>query len=369
MSATRGDDRTDPTIRIAVDAMGGDHGVETTCAACAAALTEDQTLSIALTGDAAQIRGVETLRTAMDACAGRIDIVEADGVVPMGAGASAALRAGRGSSMWRALDLVASGDAAAAVSAGDTAALTALSTVRLRPAEPIKRPAIAALWPSTGPYGANIVLDVGATVAAEAETLVDFAVMGAEYARVALGCAEPRVALLNVGSEEAKGRADVRAAARRLAAAAGDGVFNAAFVGYVEADEIAGDRADVVVADGFSGNVALKSAEGAARLIGRFLRETFEADLMSKAGAALAGPALRRLKRRMDPRRVNGGVFLGLTGAVVKSHGAADAVGFRSAVALAADVARSGAALRIADAAARIRADADHGVADGSTGS
>lgn len=353
-------------VRLAVDAMGGEGGVAVAAPAAAAAVAADPGLDVILVGDG---DAIASAASAVAVGRSRISVEDASAVVPMGASATEALRTGRGSSMWRALDLVGAGHADAAVSSGDTAALMALSNVRLRVADPIKRPAIAALWPSTGAAGGAVVLDVGANLTADASALVDFAIMGVEYARIALGVETPRVALLNVGTEPTKGRPEIKEAAIRIAAALETGALDARFVGFVEGDDIAVDRADVVVTDGFCGNVALKTAEGTARLIASFLRSAFEADLFSKAAGLAATPALRRLRARMDPRRVNGGVFLGLSGAVVKSHGGADVVGFESAIALAARIARADAAQRIADGAARIRAAAERAAGDGSTGS
>lgn len=329
---------------IAIDAMGGDYGPETVIAGVAAAATEDPSVDFRLHGDGARL---EALLMAHPTLTGRAEITPCDSVVAMDALPIAALREGRGSSMWRAIDTLARGDAVATLSAGNTGALMTMATVRLRRAPGVARPAIAALWPSQTPAGFNVVLDVGADLTADADALVDYAVMGAEYARLALGLERPRVALLNVGSEAMKGRPEVREAARRLAIAASRGDMDFEPVGFIEGDAISADTADVIVTDGFSGNVALKTAEGTARLIGGFAREAFFGDWLRRVAAFPALGALRRLKRRMDPRHVNGGLFLGLRGVVVKSHGAADAVGVASAVALAARMGRRGIAARI----------------------
>jgi glycerol-3-phosphate acyltransferase PlsX len=278
--------------------------------------------------------------------ADRVEIRHAARIVAMGEKPSAALRGAEGTSMWAALDAVARGEAQAAVSCGNTGALMAMSVVRLRKAPGVDRPAIAVFWPSRAPAGYTIVLDMGADVRAEPANLAQFAVMGAEYARIGLDLVRPRVGLLNVGSEEIKGRAELRAARDLIAAGAEGGDYD--WRGFVEGGDLFGDAVDVIVTDGFTGNVALKTAEGAAAFIGEQLRAAFRATYLSRFAALLATNALGRLKRRIDPRRVNGGVFLGLGGAVVKSHGGADATGVAAALALAARMAGTGFAGRVA---------------------
>ena len=274
-----------------------------------------------------------------------------------------ALRQGRESSMWRCLEAVAEGEADAALSLGNTGALLAMAMVWLRPAPGVARSAIAAHWPSRNPAGFNVVLDMGADVRAEARNLVDYALMGVEYARLTLSIERPRVALLNVGSEEIKGRSEITEAADRLrslsAASASESDPGFDYVGFVEGDQISSTRADVIVTDGFTGNVALKTAEGTARLIGAFLKEAFQSDWRGRLGALVALSPLRRFRRRIDPRRVNGGVFLGLNGVVVKSHGGADAVGVAAAVALARRLGADHIADRIAGQVAKIAPDQD----------
>ncbi|MEL6316016.1 MAG: phosphate acyltransferase PlsX [Pseudomonadota bacterium] len=323
-----------PGAVLAIDAMGGDHGPPAVVDGLAALFADPPAspLSAILHGDAAELSALVAARPQL---AGKVRIQHADAVVAMDARPREALRAGRGSSMWRALSDVAEGGATVALSAGNTAALMTLAMVRLRPAPGVDRPAIAALWPSLGPAGWTVTLDMGADLRADPRTLAQYGLMGAEYARIALDLDSPRVALLNVGAEETKGRPELQEAAQTLAAACPP---SARFVGFAEADAIGFDVADVIVTDGFTGNVALKSAEGAARLIAAFMREAFGKNAVTKLGALAATPALRSLKARMDPRRVNGGVFLGLNGAVVKSHGAADAVAFEAALRLAARI-------------------------------
>lgn len=322
---------------LAVDAMSGEHGPEAALAAVAGAVSAVARARAIVFGDAAALSAHAARLGA--AGAGRIELRNAESVVPMDAGPRDALRKGRGSSMWRALDAVGSGEADVAVSAGNTAALMAMASHRLRIAPNTPKPAIAALWPSRSAAGFNVVLDMGAGLEADAETLVGYALMGAAYARLALGLERPRIGLLNVGAERGKGRAELRAAADRLEDVTEWGV-DARFVGFVEGDRIPSAEVDVVVTDGFTGNIALKTAEGTARLIGGYAREAFSGSWPRRAAALLAYPALKALRRRMDPRRVNGGVFLGLNGVVVKSHGAADSVAFASALRLATTIGR-----------------------------
>jgi glycerol-3-phosphate acyltransferase PlsX len=246
--------------------------------------------------------------------------------------------------MWHTINCVKAGEADVAISAGNTGALMAVSMFRLGIIEGISRPAIAVIWPTL--RGQSVVLDVGANVGATEEQLVDFAVMGEAFAHVIFGLAKPTVGILNVGAEEQKGNEGVRGAAQILR----NSNLPMAFHGFVEGDDIAKGTVDVVVTDGFTGNIALKTAEGTARLVGSYLRQALKRSLFSKLGAVIASGALNALKRKMDPRAQNGGVFLGLNGIVVKSHGSADAVGFASALDIAIDMAK-------ADINARIAAD------------
>ena len=260
---------------------------------------------------------------------------------------SSALRSARGTSMWSTLEAVAQGRAQAAVSCGNTGALMVMAMMALRKAPGVTRPAIAVFWPSKAERGYNIVLDVGADLRAEPATLAQYAVMGSEYARIGLGVAIPRVGLLNVGAEETKGRPELHEARDEIAAAAMRGGYE--WAGFVEGGDLSGDSVDVIVTDGFTGNIALKTAEGTAKFVGDQLRRAFMHSPMSWLVSLLAMGTLGRLKRRIDPRRVNGGVFLGLSGAVVKSHGGADATGVAAAIDLAARMARTGFADRVAE--------------------
>jgi glycerol-3-phosphate acyltransferase PlsX len=249
---------------------------------------------------------------------------------------SQALRYGRWkSSMWLAIDAVKKGDADMIVSAGNTGALMAMARFNLKMLPGIDRPAIAALWPTL--RGESIVLDVGASIGAEAEHLVDLAVMGAATARILFGIDRPRVGLLNIGVEEAKGLEQVREAGQMLR---DDQLPGMDYAGFVEGDDIGKGTVDVVVTEGFAGNIALKTAEGTARQIGEYLRGAMSNSLRAKIGYLFARPAFAQLREKMDPRRANGGVFLGLNGIVIKSHGGADAEGFAAAVELGHGVVR-----------------------------
>jgi glycerol-3-phosphate acyltransferase PlsX len=247
------------------------------------------------------------------------------------------VRNGEGTSMWSAIEAVRDGSASVAVSCGNTGALMALSMIRLRKLPGVNRPAIAVLYPSSNPQGFNVLLDVGADVRADADDLLRFALMGMSYARNGLDLRRPRVGLLNVGTEEHKGRSELKEAHELIRAQQDRAGFE--FVGFVEGGDIPGNVCDVIVTDGFTGNVAIKTGEGTATFVGDSLREAFKFSPLSRLASLLAYPTLRRLKKRIDPRRVNGGVFLGLNGTVVKSHGSADATGVSSAIKLAAQLA------------------------------
>jgi glycerol-3-phosphate acyltransferase PlsX len=238
--------------------------------------------------------------------------------------------------MWAALQSVKDGEADVAVSGGNTGALMAMSTFCLRPMEGISRPAIAAIWPTL--RADIVVLDVGATIGGDAKQLVDFSILGAALARALFDQELPTIGLLNVGTEEMKGHDEVKEAAAMLQAASGAGFT---YHGFVEGDDIGKGTVDVIVTEGFTGNIALKTAEGTARQVGTYLRNALRADVFSMLGAMLAGKALNAIRRKLDPRNVNGGVFLGLNGIVIKSHGGTDEIGFKAAIGLAYEMARS----------------------------
>jgi glycerol-3-phosphate acyltransferase PlsX len=249
---------------------------------------------------------------------------------------SQALRHGRWrSSMWLAIDAVKKGNAGVAVSAGNTGALMAMAKFHLRTMAGIGRPAIAALWPTL--RGESIVLDVGATIGADAQHLVELAIMGSAMARVVFDLDRPTVGLLNIGVEEVKGIEEIRDAHRILRQLACDHMD---YRGFVEGDDIGQGSVDVVVTEGFAGNIALKTAEGTAKQIAAYLRNAMSRTLAARLGYFFARQAFKTLRDKMDPRKVNGGVFLGLNGVVIKSHGGADAEGFAAAIDLGYDMAR-----------------------------
>jgi glycerol-3-phosphate acyltransferase PlsX len=263
------------------------------------------------------------------------EVLHTDLAISMDEKPSQAIRMGRGkSSMWRAVQAVKDGRADAAVSAGNTGALMATAKVCLKTMAHIERPAIAAMWPTL--RGESIVLDVGATIGADAGHLVDMAIMGAAMARIVFDLERPTVGLLNVGTEEIKGIEAVKEAGRILREA---NLPNLNYHGFVEGDDLGKGTVDVVVTEGFAGNIALKTAEGTAKQIGEYLRSAMSRTIMAKIGYLFAKQAFDALKDKMDPRKVNGGVFLGLEGVVVKSHGGTDALGFASAIDVAYDMA------------------------------
>jgi glycerol-3-phosphate acyltransferase PlsX len=322
---------------ISVDAMGGDSGPAAVVAGCARAAASNPLIRFILHGPKADLSRLVSKRKKL---AGRCEIRDAEGVVTMDAKPSHVMRHGKGTSMWSAIESVRAGEAEVCVSCGNTGALMAVSMIRLRKLEGINRPAIACLWPSRNPGGFNVMLDVGADIRAEPDDLLQYAFMGTSYARNGLGLERPRIGLLNVGTEEHKGRAGIKAAHDLIADMAELGQYE--FVGFVEGGDIPSSRVDVIVTDGFTGNVALKTGEGTATLIRDFLQQAFKATPLSRIAALLALTSLRRLTQRIDPRRVNGGVFLGLNGTVVKSHGSADATGISAAIQLAFTLAQSG---------------------------
>ncbi|MBB05831.1 phosphate acyltransferase PlsX [Pseudooceanicola sp.] len=326
--------QTGPTksgrIVISVDAMGGDRGPNAVVAGISRSAKKNPDIAFILHGPKADLARLVGRRKHLR---GRCEIRDATGVVRMEDKPSQVMRHGKDTSMWSALDCVRAGEATVAVSCGNTGALMALSMIRLRKLPGVNRPAIAVLWPSRNPSGFNVMLDVGADVRADEQDLLQYALMGASYARNGMKIARPRIGLLNVGTEENKGRAELKTAHDLIVQAAPGAQFD--FVGFVEGGDIPGDRCDVIVTDGFTGNVALKTGEGTAKLIGDLLKEAFKFSPLSRFAALLALTSMQRLQKRIDPRRVNGGVFLGLNGTVVKSHGSADATGIAAAVKLA----------------------------------
>ncbi|WP_424933685.1 phosphate acyltransferase PlsX [Amaricoccus macauensis] len=343
-------------IVISIDAMGGDRGVADVVRGMGKSLEKNPRLRYIVHGDGDALEAAIRRQSPL---AARTEIRHASSVIGMDAKPSRALRAAKGSSMWNALQSVRDGESPAVISCGNTGALMALSMLALRKAPGVDRPAIAVLWPSRNPSGYNVVLDAGADIRADAKDLLKFALMGTSYARNALGIHTPRIGLLNVGTEEHKGRSELHEAAELMAAASTTGEFE--YIGYVEGNDMPSDRVDVIVTDGFAGNVALKAAEGTARMIGDLLRDAFNYSLLSRVGGLFALTSLRRFQKRIDPRRVNGGVFLGLNGTVIKSHGSADATGVSAAIKLAFTLSESGFNRRLV---ARVAAGAQHSGAD-----
>lgn len=318
-------------VRISLDAMGGDHGPSIVVPGAARALERHPDLRFLMFGREAEINAELAKFPALRE---KTSVHHTDVAVSMTDKPSQALRQGRyKSSMWQAIDAVKKGEAEACVSAGNTGALMVMSRFCLKMMPGIDRPAIAAMWPTE--RGESIVLDVGASIGAEAENLVDMAIMGSAMARIVFDIERPSVGLLNVGVEEIKGVEQVKEAGRILKEV---NLPNLTYAGFVEGDDIGKGTTDVVVTEGFAGNIALKTAEGTAKQIGGYLRAAITRSIMARIGYFFAQGAFRALREKMDPRRVNGGVFLGLDGVVVKSHGGTDAVGFASAVDVAYDM-------------------------------
>ena len=315
--------------RIAVDAMGGDEGVRVMIEGAALARRRHDRFKFLLVGDEVRIKAAlenhPNLREASE-------ILHADDVVSGEEKPTQALRRAKTTSMGLAINAVKTGDAGAAVSAGNTGALMAMAKLALRTMPGIDRPALAALFPTLGKNDL-VMLDLGANTDCDARNLVQFAIMGAAYSRIVTGLDSPRVRLLNIGTEEGKGTDVLRDAASQLKAAS---KLAMTFDGFTEADKLSRGDVDVIVTDGFSGNIALKAVEGAARFVADLLRRSFASSLRSKVGFLISRPATELLKHHLDPNNHNGAVFLGLNGVVVKSHGSANALGVANAVAVTA---------------------------------
>lgn len=312
-------------VRIAIDAMGGDNGPQTVLAGADLALQRRPDISYQLFGEEPKVVPLLDAHPRVKAAA---TFTHCDVTVQMDDKPSQALRKGRWkSSMWRALEAVKKGEADVALSAGNTGALMAMSKFCLRTMAGIERPALAALWPTL--RGESVVLDVGATINADAQQLIDFAVMGGAMARALLDIARPTVGLLNIGVEEMKGLEEIRVAGQLLKEA---DLHHIRYVGFVEGDDIGRGTADVVVTDAFAGNIALKTAEGTARQIGSYMRDAMGRTLMGRIGYLFARGAFTELRQKLDPRASNGAVLLGLNGIVIKSHGSTDGVGYANAI-------------------------------------
>ncbi len=338
------------SILISLDGMGGDHGPPIVVAGI-----QDYCKQHGGEGVRFLVHGDEAaIRTEMAKCHLADDVISVrhtDKVVGMEEKPAQAMRRGKGSSLWNAIEAVKTGEAQAVVSAGNTGALMAIAKLILRmSAHGLERPAIVASWPTL--RGVTAVLDVGANIESDAEQLIEFAIMGEAFHAAVHGVARPTVGILNVGSEDMKGHEEVREASRVLR----EGGLGLNYHGFVEGDDIAKGTVDVVVTDGFTGNIALKTAEGVARFISALLKEALTSSLQAKVGAAIAMPALKAMGRRIDPSSINGGPLLGLNGIVVKSHGGADAKGYANAIRIAVDLARSDYLTKVRDSLNRLPA-------------
>nr|BAT29321.1 fatty acid/phospholipid synthesis protein plsx [Aurantimonas manganoxydans SI85-9A1] len=315
--------------------MGGDHGPSVVLPGAAIALQRHPGTRFVLFGQSEAVLPVLDQHPELKAAS---TFHHCEISIRMDDKPSQALRQGRyKSSMWRAIEAVKTHEADVAVSAGNTGALMAMAKFCLRTMANIERPAIAAIWPTL--RGESIVLDVGATIGADAQQLIDFSMMGGAMARALFGVERPTVGLLNIGVEEVKGQDEIREAGRLLKETPIPGID---YRGFVEGDDLGQGTVDVVVTEGFTGNIALKTAEGTARQIGAYLKAAMNRTWMARAGYLLARSAFQRLRDKMDPRKVNGGVFLGLNGIVIKSHGGTDAEGIAAAIDLAHAMARHG---------------------------
>ena len=317
------------SVTIALDAMGGDHAPSMVVRGAEIALQRHPDLRFLLFGAEEQVR---PLLAKLPHLGNSVTFFHASEVVADDTRPSLALRTGRRSSMRLAIEAVAEGRADGVVSAGNTGALMAIAKFVLKMLPGIDRPAIASFFPTR--RGESVMLDLGANVECDAENLVQFALMGDVFARTVLGLVEPTVGLLNVGSEDLKGNDAVRKASARLRG----GFTPVHFYGFIEGDDIAAGTVDVVVTDGFTGNVAVKTAEGMGKLFSEFLEAAFRHSVSARIGYLFARGALKKLRMRSDPRRYNGAIFLGLGGIAVKSHGSTDAFGFANAIGVAVDM-------------------------------
>src|SRR5689334_23422315 len=337
--------------RIAIDAMGGDTGPAAMIAGASRALRKDPALRFTFYGDARRV-GEEIARHKN--LANRVEVVHSPEAIEATEKPSQAIRRARTTSMGMAINAVKEQIADAALSGGNTGALMAMSKLALRTMPGIDRPALAALMPTLGETDV-IMLDLGANTECDAQNLVQFAVMGSAYARCVLGISKPRVKLLNIGTEELKGTDELKEAAALLREA---DYLPLRFDGFTEGDQLSRGQVDVVVTDGFSGNIALKTAEGTARFVTDLLRRAFKSSLRSKAGFALSAPALNLLKVHLDPNNHNGAVFLGLNGLVVKSHGGANPKGVANAIRVTASMVRNNITRKIGEDLDNFRAHA-----------
>jgi glycerol-3-phosphate acyltransferase PlsX len=333
-------------IVLALDGMGGDRAPDVVVNGADIARERYPGTSFLLFGDPARLKPLVDRRKGL---AATLEIVPAEDAVLAEDKPSFALRRRRKSSMWLAVEAAEQGRADTVVSAGNTGALLAISMFAMRMLEGAHRPALASFLPTA--RGETVMLDLGANLECDADNLAEFAVMGSVFAQVLLGLDRPRVGLLNVGSEELKGHEELRQAASWLRR---DG-SPIDFQGFVEGNDIGSGAVDVVVTDGFTGNVALKAIEGTAKLYTQFVRDTFRTSTFAKIGYLFASGAWRKMRKRVDPRRSNGAVFLGLDGVCVKSHGGTDALGFAYAIGVAVDLVRYEYKNKLVEGLAKLR--------------
>ena len=320
------------SLVIAIDAMGGDNAPDSVIAGVKSAEQKHSDVRFLIFGDEAKVRPfMDKYRPDPN----RYEFIHTPDYVASDENPSAAVRSGRNSSLWLAIDAVKKGKASAVVSSGNTGALMAFSKLILGTMPGIHRPAIVTILPTR--KSECVVLDLGANAECNARNLVEFAIMGEAYCRAVLKREHPTIGLLNIGSEDIKGRDEIRQAAQILR----DSPLSDEFKGFVESDDIALGAVDVFVTDGFTGNIALKAIEGTARLMVNLLKDVSARSIMSKLGFLLALPSLKRLKKKMDPGRYNGAMLVGLKGISIKSHGGADAFGFANAVNVAIDTVRN----------------------------
>jgi phosphate acyltransferase len=351
MARQWGEQRLADAPRIAIDAMGGDGGPATMLAGAARALRKRPELRFVLFGDEAAMQAQLARLPALAAAA---ELVHTPDAIAGEDKPSQAIRRAKTSSMGQAIAAVKDGRAHAALSAGNTGALMAMAKLALRTMPGIDRPALAALMPSLGEND-TVMLDLGANTEVDARNLVQFAVMGAAYARTALDLENPRVALLNIGTEEMKGTDEIRDAAAALRKAKH---LRLDFQGFIEGNKLSRGEVDVIVCDGFSGNIALKTIEGTARFVADLLKRAFSSSTRSKIGFLISKPATELLRHHLDPNNHNGAVFLGLNGIVVKSHGGANEVGVDTAIGFAAKMLRDDLTRRIAEDLGKFEAKA-----------
>ena len=330
---------------IALDAMGGDFGPDVIVPGAAAALGKIEGARFLFFGDAAKIAPVLDKYPALKAAS---EIIHTDKKISGSDKPSAAIRASKDTSMRLAIEAVRDGKADSVVSAGNTGALMALSKMILKTLPGIERPAIASIFPTMG--NPTVMLDLGANLECDSNVLVQFAILGAVYARVVMNIEVPTVGLLNVGTEDMKGHEEVRGAAAILSSIQ----FKGKYHGFIEGNDITKGTVDVVVTDGFTGTVALKTAEGVGKLTSRFLKDAFKSSPLAMLGYVLASGAMNKVKKRMDPARYNGGMFLGLNGVAVKSHGGSDVVGTENAILVAANLVQNGFNRRVANEMGRV---------------